>query len=168
MSSSNELLASKLRDRFHYDPETGAFLRRHSNGIRWSAGDRADKPGCGALRQYRLLRVGEHKLLAHRAAWLWIHGSMPIGLIDHVNGDPSDNRIANLRDADSRINNENRRLPSVRSQSGVLGVFPHQGRYRVRLTVNRRSVHIGVFDDVEQAYAAYVEAKRRLHQGCTL
>jgi len=168
MSKTDNSIIVKLRDRFDYDTDTGAFLRRSSNGRRWSAGDRADKQGSGALKSYRILCVADQKILAHRAAWMWVHGVAPTGLIDHINGDKTDNRIVNLRDADSRINNENRRLASSRSRSGVLGVFSHQGKYRVRLTVNRKSVHVGVFDDVETARAAYVEAKRRLHQGCTL
>src|SRR3546814_1788886 len=49
-------------------------------------------------------------LLAHRVAWAIHYGEWPNGQIDHINGDPSDNRIANLRDVSALENARNAKL----------------------------------------------------------
>ena len=106
---------------------------------------------------------------AHRLAWLYVYGEWPNSEIDHINGDRSDNRIQNLRDATHSENQQNRRAASKKSKTGVLGVHPTpDGRYVAQISINGRSVKIGRFRSVEDAQAAYIETKREIHAGCTI
>jgi AP2 domain. len=105
--------------------------------------------------------------LAHRLAWFWVHGEWPPLLIDHLNGVRDDNRIANLRQADRRLNMENRRRESY-NVTGLLGVKPNGKGFSARIGVRGVEHHLGTFKTPEEAHAVYVEAKRRLHEGCTI
>jgi hypothetical protein len=96
------------------------------------------------------------------------YGVWPTGEIDHLDGDPSNNRIENLRDSTHLVNMQNRRRANIGSKTGVLGVKPHGKRFRATIETDRRGRHLGVFDTVEAAHAAYVAAKRIIHIGGTL
>ena len=61
--------------------------------------------------------VGIHKII-----YVLFHGSLEDGtVIDHINRDPSDNRVENLRAVPQKINSRNRSM-SVLNKSGVTGV----------------------------------------------
>ena len=109
---------------------------------------------------YAKIRVNGKPHYAHRLVYLYHHGTMP-EVIDHIDGNPANNRIENLRPADMRQNQGNRR----KSQRGLLpkGVDwkPSIGKWQARITVDGRQVYLGVFDTAEIAHAAYVEAARR-------
>ena len=75
--------------------------------------------------------------------------------IDHINGDPSDNRWCNLRSVTQKENGRNLKL-SKSCTTGHLGVIwykPSQ-RWRVRISPEGQNIHIGMFDDYEEAVAA--------------
>jgi hypothetical protein len=88
--------------------------------------------------------------------------------VDHINGDSLDNRIANLREATPALNAQNRRTPRRGSALGVQGVTARWGRYTAQITVRGKQHHLGLFATVDEARAAYVAAKRELHEGNTL
>lgn len=118
---------------------------------------------------YIVVEVAGKAHLAHRLIWLMHHGSWPVGEIDHKNGVRHDNRIENLRDVVHITNTENRRAAKQGTKTGVLGVSLHtNGQYRARIRTDGRLLSLGLFDRVEDAHAAYVTAKRRLHEGCTI
>jgi hypothetical protein len=129
-------------------------------------GDAAGGRGGGGYWQ---ISVDAKLHLAHRLAWLHFYGEGPRHQIDHINGDKLDNRIANLRDVPHQINQQNRRrVLSTNKSSGLIGAHRHRSRWQSRIRTCGRYVFLGVFDTPEAAHAAYVEAKRRLHPGCTL
>lgn len=73
---------------------------------------------------YITIGINNHNYYAHRLAWTYIYGDYPDGeqpLIDHINGNPSDNRIVNLRCSSSGENNKNKQIRSDNT-SGVVGV----------------------------------------------
>src|SRR5262245_33505102 len=114
---TSALTAERLREVLDYDPSTGVFK---SNGGR--CGSRVGATLVGTVRPdgYREIRIDWQRYLAHRLAWLHVHGSWPAGDIDHVNGNPSDNRIVNLRLATRTQNNANsRRRPNTSGFKGV-------------------------------------------------
>lgn len=88
--------------------------------------------------------------------------------LDHINGNRADNRIANLREVPNAVNCQNKRAPLPKNKTGFLGVTRDAHGFRAAVMLNRRQHHLGRFDTAEAAHAAYVEAKRRLHEGCTL
>jgi hypothetical protein len=158
-----DLTAERLRELLDYDPETGVFIWKTQSG-RQPAGSVA------GWKQYSriYIKVAGFQIGAHRLAWLYVYGAMPTNQIDHINGDPSDNRIANLRDVTDRENKQNLRKPKAGNKSGYLGVAPNKKRWLAKITVNRQQICLGTYDTPEEAHLAYVEAKRRLHPTCTL
>ena len=166
MSKQDKITAAFLRELFHYDPETGVFTRlvtRQGQGAR--AGDVA-----GTLKPsgYLTIWICGANHMAHRLAWLYVHGKWPTHEIDHIDGNRANNAIANLRDVTRSVNHQNLRRARSDSAHGFLGVSPFFGKWKARITVNRVFQHLGVFDTPEEAHAAYLEAKRRLHVGCTI
>lgn len=104
--------------------------------------------------------------LAHRIIWEMLHGEIPNGfVIDHINGNPWDNRLANLRLATRAENNRNRRM-STNNASGLKGVLQRpNGRWKATITINSRNAHLGYYDTAELAHAAYCAAAQIHHGG---
>lgn len=158
------ITAEQLREELAYCPNTGKFVRLKRAARRVKVGD---VPGWSA-QGYRLMNVQKKTYWAHRLAWLYVYGSWPNGQIDHINGDRSDNRIANLRDVTPSVNSQNQRRAKAHNSVGVLGVYKHGTRFRARIRHKGRLCCLGIYDSADAAYGAYVAAKRKLHEGCTL
>lgn len=156
---------SRLKERIHYNPETGAFV--------WACNHRRARLGMPAGyvdgKGYLSIRIDGTLYAAHRLAWLYMTGNWPLaGFIDHRNGIPGDNRLENLRNSTKQINQENRRRASKNNQVGLLGVSPNGKRWAAAIFLHGQKTHLGTFDTPERAHIAYVHAKRLLHAGCTL
>lgn len=151
----------RLKQLFTYDPDTGLFISKTAQGNR-AAGKVA---GCKTRRGYIKLCVDRTAHLAHRLAWFYVTGDDPVHwIIDHANGDPSDNRFCNLRICTSAENNQN----SSRQRnnlSGFKGVHFDAKRNQWRATIAANNVwkHLGRFSTAEEAHAAYCKAAAELH-----
>lgn len=101
-------------------------------------------------------------LLAHRVVWALTYGYWPKN-IDHINGNPSDNRICNLREATPGENARNCKI-HARNDTGVAGVSWNkaQRKYRAFIQSNWVRHYLGIFDRLEDAAAARKEAEQRL------
>lgn len=104
---------------------------------------------------YRVGRVHGVRYKAHRMAWLLVHGHWPTDCIDHINGDRSDNRIANLRDVPKAVNARNAKR-RVNCTSGATGVHWNRARQKWRAIIHydKRCIHLGLFDTIEEAVSA--------------
>lgn len=166
------LTADQLREVLDYDATTGIFTRKTRLAQRHKVGDRADfeVTGKGSLRGYHRVSLFSKRYLAHRVAWLYVYGEWPDGILDHINGAKGDNRIENLRIASHAMNIENQRLPRKDNISGYLGVYwhPESRKWCARIQVNRKGIHIGLYDCPKEAHVAYVKKKRKYHEGCTI
>jgi hypothetical protein len=160
------LTAERLRELLHYDPETGVFTRLTSTGRRWKPGIVPPSLHQGYLR----IGVDKSRHKAHRLAWLYVHGEWPRGDIDHINGVTTDNRIANLRDVCRTVNAQNIRTTKRNASHKLLGANLHvaSGLYHPTIRVYGKVHSLGYFKTPEAAHAAYITAKRRLHEGCTI
>lgn len=79
-------------------------------------------------------------------------------VVDHVNGDPLDNRRGNLRVCTSQQNNRNAAGRRVKAVSAFKGVQLLRGRYRARIRVGMADISLGYFSDAEAAARAYDRA----------
>lgn len=148
------LTQDAIREVLSYDPETGLLFWKVKRWTR-KAGARA---GNADPSGYVKVRVGGKLLYAHRIAWLLTYGEMP-SMIDHINGNRSDNRIANLRLASLSENSQNR-TANRSNKTGLKGVTPIGDRFRAQIKVKGNVKHLGMFDTPEAAHAAYcVSAK---------
>jgi len=165
------LAADRLREVVDYNPETGVFIRKVRLAQRHQVGDRADVSiNTGPMAGYRRVSVDSKRFLAHRCAWLYVHGEWPNQDIDHLNGDKGDNRIANLRNVSNDVNRQNLRVARRDNKSGFLGVHFHKetGKWRARVQFRGKTVEAGLHETPEQAHEAYLRLKRKIHEGCTI
>ena len=155
-----DLTQQELMEVLFYDQNTGEFTWLICRCNSMPIGARA---GCRLPTGYIKLSVGNRQYLAHRLAWLYVHGKWPEQCIDHINGDRSDNRIANLRDISPSANQHNRRCTAGRELP--LGVHWSKAHKKfvaqIQIPGGRRLRFS--FDDAESASAAYQEAKRAHH-----
>jgi hypothetical protein len=96
------------------------------------------------------------------------YGEQPPKFIDHINGKRSDNRIANLRAATAATNAENRHGGQKGSTSGLLGVARNGNNWQAYICVQRKPIYLGTFKTPEEAHQAYLNAKRKFHDACTI
>lgn len=99
---------------------------------------------------------------AHRVAWALATGDWPPQWIDHINGARDDNRLCNLRCADSYQNARNAKRRRDNS-SGRTGVYwlKDERRWRASLRVQGKTVWLGCFSDFDAAVAARIEGEER-------
>jgi hypothetical protein len=99
------LSQARLHELLHYDPETGVFTWKKHRGRRAVVGSVAGRYHPSG---HRVIRVDITSYYAHRLAWIYVHGSIPDGLvIDHINNVRDDNRLVNLRPATYQLNAQN-------------------------------------------------------------
>lgn len=156
------LTHSQLTSILSYDPDTGIFTRLTTSGnghyFAGPAGHVNKKTG------HRRIRVNGKLYYAHRLAWFFVHKSWPNKQIDHVNLNPDDNRLCNLRLASHNDNKHNERKRKT-NKSGYKGVFRcnFTGRWRAEITVNSSSKFLGRFDTAQEAHEAYKAAAIKYH-----
>lgn len=159
--------AEALRASLHYDSETGVFTRK----VAASHARVGDVAGTvHKKRGYVEFWVLGELVKAHRVAVLWMTGAPPLGQVDHINGDRSDNRWSNLRVVDNKTNSENRTRANKNNQTGLLGVKWHasKGKFESRIRCDGKLKYLGIFETAQQAHDAYLSAKRSHHTGCTI
>lgn len=150
----------ELRERFRYDPDTGILTYAKDAGTRFKAGSVAGTifTAPDGYRSVAVIANGR-RMLAHRIAWKMHHGSEPAAVLDHKNGDGTDNRIDNLREATALLNGQNK---SVRKDSatGISGVHfnKQKQKYAAQVRVNGKKLHLGLFDNVDDAATARAAA----------
>jgi hypothetical protein len=153
------LTQERLKELLHYCPDTGVFTWRVTRGGHVQAGRVA-----GTLKQgYGQIMVDKKHYYAHRLAWLYTHGVWP-SMLDHINRDKLDNRIVNLREVTWSQNGQNQ-TSDPKNTSGYRGVIweKNRNKWRARIQVNRKLIHIGYFDTVEDAARAYAAGAAIYH-----
>ena len=166
MADTN-LTSARLRERLHYDPDTGIFTWIQPSKYR-GTDHVGGVAGFCSKGGYLSVMLDGKSYLAHRLAWFYEFDAWPGGDIDHKNGLTIDNRIANLRDVSTSTNCENRRGPTKFNKSGFLGVSPQNDKWKAGLRVKGVYHYLGLFDDPAVAHDIYLQAKRKLHEGCTI
>jgi hypothetical protein len=128
-----------------YNPESGQIFKDGvPSGTRNASG-------------YVVLRHEGRVVYAHRLAWFLTHGVWP-KIIDHVSGDRSDNRIANLREVTASGNAQN----MVGRRAGAHFHKP-SGLWKSAIRNNGRSIHLGYYPSADHATEAYILVKEMIH-----
>lgn len=154
----------RARELLDYCPETGVLVWKPRGNSRFDGRFAGKLAGTPKAEGYIQIMVDGRLDYAHRLAWLIITGSYPDRMIDHANGDPSDNRWVNLRIADHAQNGWNTGL-SRTNKTGFKGVCfdKRSGKYAAYICVNSKRKNLGLHKTPEEAYAAYCKAAADLH-----
>jgi hypothetical protein len=117
--------------------------------------------GAGRV-QVTITMAGKTKqFYMHRLVFLLHHGYLP-KIVDHIDRNPQNNRIENLRAATPSESSCNR-VEAV-GKSGYTGVdLFSKGRWRAKIRYQNKHIHIGYFDTPEEAHAAYLQTRLELH-----
>lgn len=159
-----QLTYERLRELLSYDPETGVFTRLKSGGG-MAVGSVS---GHKEHRGYTRINIDRKLYRAHRLAWLYMTGAMPDGVIDHIDGDAANDRFINLRCVSQATNTQNIKRAPKHNAVGLLGAQQNHKGFQARITVHGVRHNLGTFTAPQDAHAAYLDAKRSLHQGNTL
>lgn len=152
------LTVERLKELVRYEPDTGRFIV-----IGKMRGKRRGQIAGSVLPDgYRRISIDGRSYGTNRLAWLYMTGSFPIGLVDHRDNNPRNDRWLNLREANHFQNMANRRRHK-NTASGIKGVYAIGGRWIAVITANRKRHYLGMFATKEAAGAAYAEAAPRLH-----
>lgn len=166
----------ELRQLLRYEPETGKLFWRERNRTYFQSTTPA-----GKVRLWNEMNAGREAFTSvdwsghmygrilgrhfstHRVAWAIYYGAWPSGVIDHINGDPTDNRINNLRDVTPLENSRNGPL-APKNTSGVTGVYFNKKsqKWRAYIGLKNKQVNLGMFEDFETAAEARKRAEKEL------
>lgn len=168
----------ELRQLLRYEPDTGRFfwltrpeddprmLRRLTRN--WNARFAGKEAFLTISKRgyYSCTLVNRH-VYAHRAAWAIHHGHWPDGPIDHIDGDPLNNRIENLRVVTDLENRRNVRpySGSIRkSRTGCVGVWWDDKRkaYQAYITLRGKRINLGRHSAFEDAQKVRKQAEQDL------
>tara|TARA_R100001443_G_scaffold38428_5_gene51905 strand:+ start:260 stop:838 length:579 start_codon:yes stop_codon:yes gene_type:complete len=170
-----ELTAEIVRELLDYNPDTGdlfwkerplKYFKSERSARRWNTTYAGKKAFITKYKDYsskhvRISRkvgsIFDKSYYAHRIIWLHYYGCWPKDQIDHINHDATDNRIINLREVSGFENQKNRKL-NKNSKTGYTGVswYEERNKYRARIRINSKDIHLGSYDSLEEA----VEARR--------
>ncbi len=161
MTGTNSLTAERLREVFHYSPETGALTRLVRTAFHTRVGEIA---GWTNTDGYRHVRIDRVVYKVHRIAFLYMTGEWPKDAVDHIDGDRANNKWSNLRPATSSQNQANSRANKSSSlPKGVRLYRKNSPRpFGTSIRCNGRIHWLGYFATADEAAAAYIAKAKEL------
>jgi|694.fasta_scaffold28737_8 hypothetical protein len=147
-----------LKSILDYNLDTGIFTWKVSKANRTKVGDVAG----WSYNGYREIEINNKAYKAHRLAWLYVYGEMPKNLVDHIDGNRSNNKISNLREATYQENSENYKTPKT-NKSGVKNVswYKSLNKWVVSISIRKTKKTVGYYDDLELAELVAIEARNK-------
>lgn len=145
----------RLRELFVYDPISGLLSRRLP---------RVAGLGCVNNQGYLRVKIGRQVYFAHRLIWKMVTGQEPPPMLDHIDGDPLNNRISNLRAADHGGNQQNKGVPrnNTSGHKGVSWSKSHKS-WQASIMSDGESRWLGRYKNIHDALKVVTEARGRLH-----
>lgn len=142
-----------LRKYLRYDKKTGLFYHKIGSSRRQKG------YVAGFIRKdgYWSIGLNKQSYLGHKLAWYYVHGRWAEEL-DHENRIRSDNWIGNLRESTRQQNTGNHEGWGNKKSGLPRGVYHHPAdktRFRAQIYINYKAKHLGCFNTVDEAVAAY-------------
>ena len=152
------ITVERVKELLSYDPDTGVFTWRVNAANHIKVGRIAG--GVDKVSGYQRITLDGVCFKAHRLAWVFITGAWPGRLIDHINGNKSDNRASNLREATHSQNSQNMRMRTKKKVpfKGVTPYWGKRGGFVAQINIGGQQRKLGVFKTAEEASVAYVKA----------
>lgn len=147
-----------LHELFEY--RDGELYRKTKSHTRAKIGERV-----GVITPQGYVQVGikYRYYSAHRLIFLMHHNYLP-DLVDHIDRNRANNRIENLRDATSTVNNQNR-SDNKNNTSGVRGVTWHKRDkgWQVVGRANNKYKYLGIFKELNKAKQVIEDFNAKQH-----
>ena len=152
-----DITQEEIKNVLEYDPITGTFFWLKKTHKRNKAGDIA---GVVKPNGYAHILINKKTYMAHRLAWVYVYGGVIPNFVDHINRNPADNSIRNLRLATNSQNQQNTKN-NIRNKSGYKGVVKvnRKSPWKVQITIDGKQIHVGSFLDMETAVKARIDAE---------
>ncbi len=167
--SDIDVTQEMVRSRLIYVRETGllVWLRRPRDDFDdantwavWNARYAGFTAGSLNAINYRNINIFGKMRRASRLTWLYHHGVWP-DVIDHIDGNPANDTIENLRNVTQAVNCRNRAIPST-NKTGVHGVYRDGDLIRAQINFGGKRIYLGSFPSIAAAALARVAAENRL------
>jgi hypothetical protein len=143
-------MLNHVRSVLGYRPDTGVFhWKQASPNNKKLIGKVA---GSASSSGYIKIKIGNKFYLAHRLAWLYMYGEWPPGSLDHIDRNPKNNAIANLRLASAAENSHNRLCLNG------YWLNKDRGHFEARIMRHGKRIYLGVFPTELEARSAYEAA----------
>jgi len=121
---------------------------------------------CGRIvRGYRRIGMMNEEIQSHIFIWILEHNAFPDKSLDHIDGNPQNNRIDNLRLVTSQQNQHNQTRAHKSNSSGLIGAHKDniRGGYQSKIYVNNKAIFLGRCETAQEAHKKYLEAKVIYH-----
>ncbi len=165
----------RLRQLFTYDEEAGLLFwnerpvasfkgtpakKKQAAGM-WNKRCAGKVAGTKDRAGYVIIKVDDRPIQAHRIIWAIAFGQWP-EIIDHINGQPGDNRLSNLRNCDRRLNQRNQKRHRTNT-SGRTGVAwdRFRGCWVAYIRMGGTQFNLGGYNSFEDAVNARLTAEKQ-------
>jgi hypothetical protein len=147
--------------------ELNKLFEYRDGNLYWKVDKRSvhvgDKVGSKRADGYCRTKINQKEYLLHRLIFCMHHGYLPKS-VDHIDGNPSNNCIENLRECSHGENMMNSKAPKT-NKSGTKGVSWNVGskKWQVRIQNKNKCVYLGVYEDKELAELVAIHGRKDLH-----
>jgi hypothetical protein len=141
-----------MQNRFDYDQNTGILTYRKPplGRVKGQICGWVDKNG------YRSIEIDGKAVQATHVIWMYVFGVSPGENIDHIDGNPGNNSLSNLRDVSRRENQWNRKQHRKGKLTG--STYHKKARkFMSQIRVNKKYIYLGLYDTELEAHLAYVK-----------
>ena len=150
-------IIQEMEEKYDIDTETGIITRKRTGKIM----------GCKNTGGYIIFSFNHVNYYVHRIILTkYLEREIkPDYKADHINHNKSDNRISNLRELNHQENTQHQQLSS-RNTSGYKGVSWNKpaNKWIAHVMLNKKRIHLGLFDTKEDAYSAYKKKATELNK----
>ena len=149
----------RLNELIEYDAENGVLTWKVDRSHNTKAGDTC---GYSNNKDRQVVEIDGTGYFSHRVIWKMMHGEISKSMtIDHINGNPSDNRLINLRCVSFQENSKNKRMPK-NNTSGVIGVSWQKASqvWRAVIGLNGGKIFLGEFKIKQDAIKARKQGEK--------